>query len=72
MAREVAVTAEVGGALVDGRVDLLFEEDGELVAVELKTDDDATEGPEQVALYREALGRALGRPVKEALVVRVG
>jgi hypothetical protein len=68
----VPVTAEVNGVLVDGRVDLLFEEADGLVAVEIKTDADPGTGTEQAALYAAALGRALGRPVTETLVLRVG
>jgi len=71
MAREVSVTAEIDGALVEGRVDLLFEEDGGLVAVEFKTDADATDAQEQAARYAGAVSRALGRPIREALVVRL-
>ena len=74
MAREVPVTAEVEGALVDGRVDLVFEEAGGLVVVEFKVEgdaDDAADAAEQVRLYAAALARALGRPIREALVVPI-
>jgi ATP-dependent helicase/nuclease subunit A len=70
LAREVPVTAEVGGALVEGRADLVFAEAGGLVVVEVKTDADPG-GGEQVGLYAEALARALGRPVREAVVLRL-
>jgi len=74
VAREVPVTAEVEGALVDGRVDLVFEEAGGLVVVEFKVEgdaDDAADAAEQVRLYAAALARALGRPIREALVVPI-
>jgi ATP-dependent helicase/nuclease subunit A len=70
--REVPVMAEVDGVLVDGRVDLVFEEADGLVTVEIKTDADPDAGAAQANLYAGALGRALGRPVREALVLRVG
>src|SRR5207247_10830032 len=41
VAREVPVTAEVEGALVDGRVDLVFEEAGGLVVGAFKVQGDA-------------------------------
>jgi ATP-dependent helicase/nuclease subunit A len=72
VAREVPVSAEVEGVLVEGRVDLLFEDLGGLVAVEIKTDADPDAGEEQARLYAAALGRALGRPVGETVVLRLG
>jgi ATP-dependent exoDNAse (exonuclease V) beta subunit len=70
-AREVPVTAEVDGLLVDGRADLVFEEAAGLVVVEWKVEGDPDDADEQVRLYAAALARALGRPVREALVVPV-
>ena len=70
-AREVPVTAEVDGLLVDGRADLVFEEAAGLVVVEWKVEGDPDDADEQVRLYAAALSRARGRPVREALVVPV-
>jgi ATP-dependent helicase/nuclease subunit A len=73
VARELPVTAEIDGQVVDGRVDLAFEERGKLVVVEFKVEaadaPDAPDAEEQVGLYAAALTKALGRPLKEALVV---
>lgn len=60
--------------VLQGAVDCVFEEDGELVIVDYKTDR-AKEAPElwrryeaQLALYREAVSQCLGLPVKECLL----
>jgi ATP-dependent helicase/nuclease subunit A len=71
VAREVAVTAELDGTLVDGRIDLAFEEEGGLVVVEFKTAEAPAGTEEQTALYADALARVLARPVREVVVVRL-
>ncbi|HWP98914.1 MAG TPA: UvrD-helicase domain-containing protein, partial [Vicinamibacterales bacterium] len=61
-----------GGELVEGTVDLVFEEDGRLVLVDFKTDAGAAEIARyrrQAQLYAIALGRAWGRPVEAVLLV---
>jgi ATP-dependent exoDNAse (exonuclease V) beta subunit len=72
VAQEWPVTAEVDGALVDGRVDLVFEEAEGLVVVEFKVEGDARDegdADEQARLYARAVARATGRRVHETLVV---
>ena len=60
--------------ILQGAVDLAFEEDGALIIVDFKTDrvSDPAELWEryrgQLALYREELSRCLGMPVKECLL----
>jgi ATP-dependent exoDNAse (exonuclease V) beta subunit len=64
--RETAVTLTLeDGTLVEGVVDLAFEEDGEWIVVDYKTDREiATAGEDryrrQVALYASAIARATG------------
>ncbi|MBL9021916.1 MAG: UvrD-helicase domain-containing protein [Myxococcales bacterium] len=73
--REVPVVLFVDErSVVDGVVDLAFEEDGAWVVVDYKTDDPDRIGDErlaayarQVDLYREAITRTTGRPASAAL-----
>jgi len=74
--REVFVSAPVNGVLIEGFIDLLFEEDGGLVIVDYKTDtlnsDEETQRSManyrlQGGAYALALGKLSGRPVKEAV-----
>ena len=75
--REVFVGAPVDGALLEGFIDLLFEEDGGLVIVDYKTDavaagevEDAKQRYEvQAGVYALAAQRITGKPVREALLL---
>ncbi|MFQ5382460.1 MAG: UvrD-helicase domain-containing protein, partial [Dehalococcoidia bacterium] len=76
--REVYVAAPVGGVLVEGFIDLLYEGPGGYVVVDYKTDAlpgdgdlDAAAGRyrPQGAAYALALSEALGRPVSRCLFV---
>ena len=66
-----------GGELVEGLVDLVFEEDGGLVVVDYKTDGIAAEQSlaqaahhaPQLQLYGRGLAQALGLPVRQRLVL---
>jgi ATP-dependent helicase/nuclease subunit A len=72
--REVPVATTVGGALLEGFVDLVGETADGLVVVDYKTD---TGDPDelttryrlQLAAYAEALERVTGRPVARAVLV---
>ena len=72
--REVPVAVPVGEGSLQGFIDLLFEEDGELVVVDYKTDD-VREGAAtaidryrmQGAAYALALQKATGKTVKEVI-----
>jgi ATP-dependent helicase/nuclease subunit A len=73
--RELAVVADVAGRLVEGFIDLAFEEaDGRLVVVDYKTD--AVVEPAayrlQVGAYAAALARSTGREVTEGWLVYAG
>jgi len=76
--REVPVAAPVGEAVLEGFIDLLFEEDGDLVVVDYKTD--VLETQEEVAeravhyrlqagAYALAVQAATGRPVREVVLL---
>ena len=73
--REVPAAVPLGDGAVEGFIDLLFEEDGELVVVDYKTDDvDPDETAEAVERYRLQAGayalvaqRATGKTVKEVI-----
>jgi len=76
--REVFVSAPVEGILVEGFIDLLFEEDNGLVIVDYKTDSLNTEEEirQSMASYRRqggayalALQKSSGKSVKEAVFV---
>ena len=72
--RETAVTLTLDdGTLVEGVVDLAFEEDGAWTVVDYKTDREiATDGEEQyhrqLAAYALAISRATGAPASGILV----
>jgi ATP-dependent exoDNAse (exonuclease V) beta subunit len=74
--RETAVTCVMpDGTLVEGVVDLAFEEDGRWVVVDYKTDAElAADGEEryrrQIGVYATAIARATGRPAS-GVIVRV-
>ena len=63
--------------LIEGVVDLVFEEDGQLVVVDYKTDaisaaqavDQAAHHAPQLRIYGRGLTLALGIPVRERLVL---
>ncbi|HEY5887760.1 MAG TPA: PD-(D/E)XK nuclease family protein, partial [Acidimicrobiales bacterium] len=70
--RELAVQAELEGRLIEGFIDLAFEDaDGRLVVIDYKTD--AVANPAayrlQVGAYAAALARATGREVAEGWLV---
>ena len=73
--REVPVAAAVGGGSLHGFIDLLFEEDGELVVVDYKTDSVSEEEThEAVGRYRlqggayaHSIGQVTGKRVKEVV-----
>ncbi|MBI3742992.1 MAG: PD-(D/E)XK nuclease family protein [Chloroflexi bacterium] len=76
--REVFVSAQAGGQLLEGFIDLLYDDDGGLVVVDYKTDvvdDDKvlTEARQrygfQVGAYALAVQRATGKPVKELCLI---
>jgi ATP-dependent helicase/nuclease subunit A len=75
--RELGVWFPDGADLVEGKVDLVFEEDGGLVVVDYKTDhlsaeqarDQAAHHAPQLQLYGRGLARATGMPVRERLVL---
>ena len=75
--RELGVWFPDGTDLVEGKVDLVFEEDGGLVVVDYKTDHlsadqaraQAAHHAPQLQLYGRGLARATGLPVRERLVL---
>jgi len=76
--REVYVATTVGGIVLDGYVDLCFEEDGGLTVVDYKTDTvrdrgEVEESAEryslQAAAYALALAEATGLPVRRCVLV---
>jgi ATP-dependent helicase/nuclease subunit A len=76
--REVPVAAPVGGTVLEGFIDLLFEEEGALVVVDYKTDvlQSAAEIAERAGHYRVQAGayalavqEATGRRVKEVVLL---
>jgi ATP-dependent exoDNAse (exonuclease V) beta subunit len=72
--RETAITCTMpDGTLVEGIVDLAFEEDGRWVVVDYKTDAELAADGEaryrrQIGLYAAAIARATGRPASGVLV----
>jgi ATP-dependent exoDNAse (exonuclease V) beta subunit len=74
--RETPVTMTVAdGRLIEGVVDLAFEEDGTWTVVDYKTDREPAEPAEtayrrQISLYAAAIARATGQPAS-AVIVRV-
>jgi ATP-dependent exoDNAse (exonuclease V) beta subunit len=75
--RELPLWFPDGEYLVEGTVDLAFEEDGQLVVVDYKSDaiseeqavDQAAHHAPQLQLYGRGLAQAVGLPVRERLVV---
>jgi ATP-dependent helicase/nuclease subunit A len=75
--REFPVWFPEGEELVEGKVDLVFEDDGGLVLVDYKTDHIAPEHAQiqagyhagQLQLYGRGLAQATGLPVRERLVL---
>jgi len=75
--RELRLWFPDGADLVEGKVDLVFEEDGGLVVVDYKTDHlsaeqaraQAAHHAPQLQLYGRGLARATGMPVRERLVL---
>ena len=75
--REMGVWFPDGEHLVEGKVDLVFEENGQLVVVDYKSDAitdeqalaQAAHHAPQLQLYGRGLAQALAMPVRERLVV---
>ena len=75
--REVPFCVSHGEAMVDGKIDLLFDEGDGLVVVDYKTDATPDGGWEskaelyrdQATVYGAAAGIATGRPVKEVVLL---
>lgn len=75
--REMSVWFPDGEHLVEGKVDLVFVEDGQLVVVDYKSDAitedqalaQAAHHAPQLQLYGRGLAQALSQPVRERLVV---
>jgi ATP-dependent helicase/nuclease subunit A len=75
--RELPLWFPDGAHLVEGKVDLVFEEDGQLVVVDYKSDtitdaqalEQAAHHAPQLQLYGRGLTQAIGMPVRERLVV---
>jgi ATP-dependent helicase/nuclease subunit A len=75
--RELSLWFPDGANLVEGIVDLVFEEDGELVVVDYKSDAiaedqalaQAAHHAPQLQLYGRGLAQAAGVPVRERLVL---
>jgi ATP-dependent helicase/nuclease subunit A len=75
--RELSLWFPDGAYLVEGIVDLVFEEDGQLVVVDYKSDAITTEQAlaqaahhaPQLQLYGRGLAQAAGLPVRERLVL---
>jgi len=70
--RETPITLVVGETLVEGVVDLAFEDGDGLIVLDFKTDRELEAGLErytrQLQLYAAALGRTTGRPVTPTLL----
>ncbi len=75
--RELPLAFTDEGRLIEGIVDLVFEEDGQLVVVDYKSDSisdeqalvRADEHKDQLRLYGRGLAQALERPVRERLIL---
>jgi ATP-dependent exoDNAse (exonuclease V) beta subunit len=75
--REMNLWFPDGEHLVEGKIDLVFEEDGQLVVVDYKSDaiteeqalEQAGHHAPQLQLYGRGLSQALGQPVRERLVL---
>jgi ATP-dependent exoDNAse (exonuclease V) beta subunit len=73
--RELAVQAEIEGRLVEGFIDLAFEDDdGRLVVIDYKTDVVVKPAAYrlQIGAYAAALAKATGREVAEGWLVFAG
>ncbi len=72
--REAPIAIVIDGALVDGQVDLAFEEQGGWMIVDFKTDTEIGASEEvyrrQVALYAHAIRSVTGQPAR-GLLLRV-
>jgi ATP-dependent helicase/nuclease subunit A len=68
LARDVPVAAEAGRVVVEERLDMLFEEQGGLVVVRIANPGDGV----SLGLSSESLAAALGRPIREVLVLDLG
>jgi ATP-dependent helicase/nuclease subunit A len=74
--REVPFCVSLDGVTVEGKIDLLFEEDGGFVVVDYKTDVVPASGADglvdryrrQAEAYALAVAQASGRPVKEIVL----
>jgi ATP-dependent exoDNAse (exonuclease V) beta subunit len=75
--RELNLWFPDGEHLVEGKVDLVFEEEGQLVVVDYKSDaitpdqalEQAAHHAPQLQLYGRGLSQAFGQPVRERLVL---
>jgi hypothetical protein len=67
LTRDVPVAVEVEGAVAEDRLDIVFEEEGELVVVRAGLPAD---GP-SVGLPAEILSPALGRPIREVAILNL-
>ncbi len=72
LGREVPLVAEVDGATVAARADLLFRLDGKLFVGDYKLSDSPTVAPETARAYREAASAACGEPTGFALISLTG
>ncbi len=71
--REVPFTLLREGALMEGRIDLLFEEEDGLVVVDYKTGSaDEAEYARQLAAYADAVESITGKRPKESRALRLG
>ena len=68
VARDVPVAADAGGVVVEDRLDMLFEEPGGLVVVRTASPEDGA----SPRLSPETLAAALGRPIRDVLVLDLG
>lgn len=74
--KEVPFAFKENGTIVEGKIDVLFEESGDITIVDFKTDKvaegDLKERAEhhrpQVETYRQAITAACGRPPREAIL----
>jgi ATP-dependent helicase/nuclease subunit A len=74
--KEVPFAFDENGTIVEGKIDVLFEEKGEITVVDFKTDRVTTselkERTEhyrpQVETYRQAIAATCGRPPKEVIL----
>jgi ATP-dependent exoDNAse (exonuclease V) beta subunit len=69
---EAPITIRDGDALIDGQIDLAFDDGTQWVVIDFKTDAElgvsADAYRRQVALYADALSRITGRPARAALL----